>query len=183
LPSKPSVRRGGLAVLAGILLAIPACIAPPKSALVENPVQTGRPVSLDHILVTVAHAGGKLSAEGKMLTDAVASSLRQTEMFAQVVETPAELETGDGIKLQVEITALKPVTDDARDWFGPLAGRASVTVRVQVTDLKTDRLIETFGVAGQSGQSAYAGTTPEALQMAADKIVAEMLRLNTQVEP
>jgi hypothetical protein len=169
--------------LLAVLLAIPACMAPPGAALVGQPVVTGRPVSLDNILVVATNATGQSSAESRTLADAIASGLRQTEMFTGVAETPAGLGAGDGVTVLAAITALKPVTDNARDWTGPLAGRARIAVRVTLADLKSGRGIETFAVAGESGQSAYAGTTPEALQMAADKIVAEMLRLNTQVEP
>ena len=170
----------GLAALLFILLTSPGCLSVPSAGRIINPVMTGKPVSLDHILVTVTNLAGTLTAEKQTLADGVVSSLRQTGMFAGVAETNAGFGDVAGVKLSVEITALKLVTDNARDWMGPLAGRARLTVRVTVADLKSSRLIETFTVEGQSGKSAYAGTTNEAIAMAAQQITAEMLKLNAQ---
>ena len=179
-----SVRQPGNALvfsaLLGVLLALPACIKPPHSALLGQPAVTGRPVSMDNILIVATNAAGTFTAEKSSLADALVSGLRQTEMFTHVAETPAGLDAGDGVKITVEITALKPLTDNARDWTGPLAGRARITLHVTVNDLKSGRLLETFAVAGESGQTSYGGTTDEAIQMAVRQIVTEMLRRNAQ---
>lgn len=172
-----------LVALLWLLLTMPSCVTPPDSALADKPVLTSRPVALDNFLVIVTGLDGTLAAERRMLADAVVSELRQTGMFASVAETPADLGGGDGVKLQLAITALKPVTENSRIWTGPLAGRARVEVRVKVTDLKSGRPIETFAVTGQSGQSANAGTTDEAIHMAVRPIAVEMLRLNARLDP
>ena len=174
-PSTP----GLIALLFG-LLAIPACVSPPKVVTVASPVITGKPVSMDNILVAVASSAGDLTAERQLLSDSLVSGLRQSGLFATVTANPAELGAGDGIKIQVEITAIKKVTDNAREWTGALAGRASVVVRVTVNDLKSAQPLEKFAAEGQSGESAFAGTTDEAIQMAVQQVVAQMLQLNAQ---
>ncbi|MFZ0826997.1 MAG: hypothetical protein WAO02_06215 [Verrucomicrobiia bacterium] len=63
---------------------------------------------------------------------------------------------------------------------GALAGQARILVRVTVSDLNSGNQIEVFEAEGRSGQSAFAGTTDEAIQMAAEQIVAQVVKLYTQ---
>ena len=170
----------GLIALLFVLLCLPACVSPPKVATVASPVITGQPVSLDNILVALSSPAGDLTAERQLLSDSLVSGLRQSGLFATVTANPAELGADDGISISVEITAIKKVTDNAREWTGALAGRASVVVRVTVSDLKSGQPLEKFAAEGQSGESAFAGTTDEATQMVVQQIVAEILQLNAQ---
>jgi hypothetical protein len=162
------------------LLVVSGCVSSPGSARVESRVMTAKPVSMDNILVAVSSSAGGLEAEKHLLGDSLISGLRQTGMFAAVSGDRAGLGDGDGIKLAVEVTAIKAVSDNAREWAGALAGRASIVLRVSVAGLKSGNPIEAFDVEGQSGKSAFAGTTDEAIQRAAQQVVAEMLRLNVQ---
>jgi hypothetical protein len=54
-------------------------------------------------------------------------------------------------------------------------------VQVTLTDLKSGNLIEEFEAEGQSGASAFAGTTNEAIQNIVQPVVAEALKLNSQL--
>lgn len=170
----------GLAALLFVLLTSPGCVSLPGAGRIANPVMTGKPVSFDNILVTVTSLAGDAEAEQSLLGDALISGLKQTELFASVTGNPAGPAAGDGIKIQLEITAIRKVTDNAREWTGALAGRARIAVRVTITDLKSGHPIEAFAAEGQSGASAYAGTTDEAVQQAVQPIVAEVLKLNAQ---
>jgi hypothetical protein len=51
---------------------------------------------------------------------------------------------------------------------------------VTVSDLNSGNQIEAFEVEGKSGKSAYAGTTDEAIQLAAGQIVAKVFKLYAQ---
>jgi len=51
---------------------------------------------------------------------------------------------------------------------------------VTVSDLSSGKQIQTFAVEGISGGSARAGTTDEAIQQAAQIIVAEVLNITHQ---
>jgi hypothetical protein len=170
----------GFAARLFLLLIITGCVSSPGAARVANQVTTGKPVSLDNILVVVASSAGALAAEKQMLDDTLISGLKQTGMFVSVTGNTADLGAGDGIKISVEITAIKKVTDNAREWEGALAGRAHIAVRVTITDLKSGHPIEMFSAEGLSGKSAFAGTTDEAIQQAVQPIVAEVLKLNAQ---
>ena len=72
------------------------------------------------------------------------------------------------------------MTDDARLWYGALAGQARIVVEVKVSDLASGDPVVTFVVEGKSGKSAKAGTTDEAVQSAAGRIVSEVVKLNAQ---
>jgi hypothetical protein len=170
----------GVAALLFVLLTGSGCVSLPGAGSMANPVMTSKPVALDNILVTVTSLAGDSEAEQHLLADAIISNLKQTELFASVTGNPAGLDAGDGVKIQLEITAIKKVTDNARAWTGALAGRARMAVRVTITDLKSGQPIEVFAAEGQSGESAYAGTTDEAVQQAVQPIVAEVLKLNAQ---
>ena len=43
--------------LLGVLLALPGCVKPPDSALLGQPALTGRPVSMDNILIVTPGGG------------------------------------------------------------------------------------------------------------------------------
>jgi len=165
-------------LLAGLI--ITGCVSPPRVDTVASPVVTGKPVSMDTLFVVVSSSAGNLAAEKQLLSDSIISGLRQTEMFTLVTGDPADIGTSDGIKITADITAIKKVSDNAREWEGALAGRACIWVRVTVTDLKSGQPIEVFAAEGQSGESAFAGTTDEAIQQAVRPVVAEMLKLNAQ---
>jgi hypothetical protein len=64
--------------------------------------------------------------------------------------------------------------------MGGLAGQARIVVQVTVTDLNSGNLIETFEAEGKSGNSARAGTTDEAIQRAAEQMVAEIVEIRSR---
>ena len=182
-PGTTGRRRKSALGLAAVLLALlvtTGCVSSPGSARIDSRVTTGKPASMDNILVAVSSSAGGLEAEKQLLNDSLISGLRQTGMFTAVSGNQSGLGDGDGIKLAVEITAIKTVSDNAREWAGALAGRASIALRASVDDLKTGKTVELFVVDGRSGKSAFAGTTNEAIQRAARQVVAEMVKLNAQ---
>ena len=67
-----------------------------------------------------------------------------------------------------------------RVWAGSWAGEAIIVVHVTVSDLKSRQLVESFDAEGKSGKSAWAGTTDEAVQLAASQIVAEVVKINAK---
>jgi len=78
------------------------------------------------------------------------------------------------IALSATITNLNKVGGAARIFLGALAGRASVDVDVIVKDAK-GKVISQFSVNGKSsGGTVFAGTTDQALEKAAEQIVAFM---------
>jgi len=161
------------------LLSLAGCTTS-SGVLTSRPVMASKPVSLDSIVVTTTSSLADLAAEKTYLNDQIISDLKETELFASVGANEAGTNSGDGIKVAVEIKAITRVTDNSRQWFGALAGQAQITVQVTVTDLRSGHQIETFSAEGKSGASARAGTTDEAIQRAAEQVAAEVVKLNAQ---
>jgi hypothetical protein len=116
------------------------------------------------------------------MIDSLISGLNESKMFASVSLTQTKTNTQNGINITADIKRLKKVSDEARVWSGALAGRASVTIHTTINDLKSGRLIAEFEVVGESGKSAFAGTTGEAISRATGQMVKEVLRLNALAE-
>jgi len=93
----------------------------------------------------------------------------------------ADANSGGGIKVNVDIKKVSKVSNSARAWFGALAGRARILVQVTISDLNSGKQIETFETEGKSsGGSDLAGTTDEAFQQAARRVVAEVVKISRQ---
>ena len=145
-----------------------------------SPALINKPVSLDTVLVHTTSSLAGLKKEKTQLNDLIFSGLKGTGLFTTVTENGTTAGSGDGIRIESDIRAIKPVSDNSRQWFGALAGQAKILVKVTIFDLKSGNQIESFEVEGKSGQSAYAGTTDEAIQKAAEQVVAAIVRLNAQ---
>lgn len=165
-----------------VLVAFAGCASKPEVKLAA-PIVSGQPVSMDTLLVTASSALSGLATETRLLGDSIYSGLNESRLFATVTQDSPATNSSDGIKIAAEIKQIKKVSDNAREWSGALAGRAWVLVQVTVSDLRSGNPIEVFEVMGQSGQSAFAGTTGEAIRRAAEQVVTEMLKLNAHTNP
>jgi hypothetical protein len=162
------------------LLIIAGCAAPSGAVKKAGPLRAGAAVSLDFVLVATSSSLGNVETEKSRLNDAIISGLNERQLFQSVSGNKASVGAGGGIKVCADIREIKKVSDRARTWTGALAGRARIGVQVTVSDLNSGNPIETFEVEGQSGKSAFAGTTDEAIQRAADQIVLEVVKINAQ---
>ena len=162
-----------------LLMTLVGCVS---SGLIKNggPVSTIRPVSLDFILVETSCSLPDVKTDGRLLNDNIITGLRDTQLFGSVTGNKEDINSGSGIKVKADIQEIKRVSPGARVWFGALAGNARVLVQVTVSDLNSGDQIQTFEVEGQSGASASAGTTDEAIQRAAQQVVAEVVRIRRQ---
>ena len=163
-----------------VLLILAGCASPSGTVRNASPVLTGQPVSLDHIIVATSSSLAGLAAEKNLLNDSIITNLKETELFGTVGGKMADAISGNGIKVAADIQKIKKVSDNAREWAGALAGQARIVVQVTVSDLKSGGQIESFEVEGKSGKSAFAGTTEEAIERAAEQVVAEAVRLNAR---
>ncbi len=162
------------------LLNLAGCAS--SSGVVRNasPIATGRPVSLDFVLVETSSSLVNLEPEKNALNDSIISCLQQSQIFGVVSASNIVVSQGSGLKVSADIKEIHKVSDDARLWIGGLAGRAQILVQLIVTDLKSGAQIETFEVEGKSGKSAAAGTTDEAIERAAEKVAAELVKISMQ---
>jgi hypothetical protein len=162
-----------------ILLVLLTLVGCASSGVVRNASPINKPVSLDFALVQTSSSLGGLEHEKRLLNDSIISGLRETGYFGSVSDDKTAA-SGGGIQIKADIKEIKRVSDTARLWVGSMAGRARILVGVTVTDLDAGNQIETFEVEGESGGSAEAGTTDEAIQRAAEQIVAELLKISSQ---
>jgi hypothetical protein len=162
-----------------VLLALAGCAS---SGVIRNatPLAATKPVSLDFVLVETSTSLGDLENEKRLLNNLVITGLKEAGFFGSVSGNKADVNPGPGIKISAEIMEIQKVSDNARLWMGPLAGRARIVVQVTVTDLNSGNQIETFEAEGKSGKSAAAGTTDEAIERAAEQVVAEMVEISSR---
>jgi len=168
------------AALLAVILTGAGCFSPggSKTTPASNP---DKPVSFAVIYVTTTtNAGGNFGEAGQHLNDAIISRLIETEMFTTVTNQAPDPSLGQGIKIAVAITRLKKVSAEARNWTGILAGRAGISMQLDITDLQSGRPIQSFEVEAKSGRAAYGSTTDEAIDRAAKEVVNRVLKLNAQ---
>ena len=168
-----------MAMFAGLIFT--GCASSSGTISPSRPAMSYKPALFDSIQVATTSDLRNLDSEKQSFNDHVASTLRETGVFANV----SEIETNNssattGIKVESKITEIKKVSDNARVWFGGLAGKAHVTAQVTVTEFGSGKEIETFEVVGISGNSARSGTTDEAIQRAAEQVAAEVSRISAQ---
>jgi len=166
-----------------LLLALAGC-ASSGAIRQATPISTGVPVSVDFALIQTSTALTGLEAKTNLLNDLVISGLRGRGVFGDVDGNPAAAGSSGGIKVAIKILEIKTISNDERAWAGALAGRARILVQATVSDLSSGKQIEIFEVEGlSSGGSNLAGTTDEAVQQAAELVVAELVRISRQTGP
>jgi hypothetical protein len=156
------------------------CAAPSGTVKNTSALSISPSLSIDAILVETTSSSNGSDAERHRLADAILSGLNDTGLFKNVSTNRADVTASKGIKIFADINEIKKVSDTARTWEGAWAGRARILVQVTITDLASGHLVETFAAEGQSGKSAWAGTTDEAIHEAAGEIVAEAVKINAQ---
>jgi hypothetical protein len=171
---------------AAILFGLVTLMGCASSGVIQHagPVATSTPVSIDFALVETFSALGDLETEKHLLNALIVSDLRGHNVFEEVVGDPAAAGAGSGIKIKVDIKEIKKISHSERQWAGALAGRARIVVEATVSDLSSGKLIETFAAEGESsGGSNLAGTTDEAVQRAAEQVVAQVITISSQTRP
>lgn len=100
------------------------------------------------------------------LRRAIVAQLVNKKVFKSVTEASSS----DYI-LKVNVVDLAEVSQGARFMLGALAGQAGITANVEVYDRREGRLLSSMVAKGQSsGGHAFAGTTQEAIDLAAVQI-------------
>jgi hypothetical protein len=162
-----------------VLLTLAGCAS---SGAVRNasPVATNQPVLFDYIWVETSSSPGGFESEKHSLKDSIITGLKVTGFFDGVSGNPPDAGSNGWIKIGADIKKIQQVSDKSRFWLGAFAGRARIVVQVKVTDLSSGNQLETFEVEGQSGKSAWAGTTDEAIQRAAEQVVAEIVEIRSR---
>jgi hypothetical protein len=126
------------------------------------------------VIETVSEAPNS-EQQRKLLHALIVSGLHQRSRLKPVVSVPPE-DSGPRFKLMARIRDLYKVSDGTRVAFPVLAGQANITVDVELTDLQRGTQIGDFQVVGKSGVLTGAANTEEAVQRAAEQIVAEIVK-------
>jgi hypothetical protein len=166
-----------------LLLALTGCAS---SGVIKraSPISTSVPISVDFALVKTSSALVNLETEIQMLNDLIISGLRGRQVFGDVDGDPAAAGSSGGIKIEIKILEIKKISRSERQWAGAMAGRARILVRATVTDLSSGKPVETFEAEGlSSGGSNLAGITDEAVQRAAEQVVAELVKISRHTGP
>jgi hypothetical protein len=146
-----------------------------------SPIAIHTPVSIDFARVETSSAIRDLEAEEHLLNELVISGLRGRDVFGDVEGNGPVAGASGGIDIKIDIKEIKKVSAGEREWAGALAGRARIMVVATVSDLSSGKLIGTFDVVGESsGGSNLAGTTDEAVQRAAEQVVAQVIKISSQ---
>jgi hypothetical protein len=171
---------------ATILIVLSALIGCVSSGGIQNagPIAIHTPVSIDFARVETSSALGDLEPEKHSLNELVISGLRARDVFGDVEGNEPAASASGGMDIKIEIKEIKKISPEEREWAGALAGRARIVVGVTVSDLRSGKLVETFDAVGESsGGSNLAGTTDEAIQRAAEQVVAQVIKISRQTGP
>ena len=161
------------------LLAVAGC-ASTDAVKNATPVATHAPVSVDFVLVETSSSLTNLAMAQQLLQSKLITGLRATELFGTVSGDPTDTNATSGIKISARVHEVKAVSLGARVWFGGLAGQARVSAAVTISDLISGNQLQAFEVEGATGATAMAGTTDEAVERAAQLIVARVVALSRQ---
>jgi len=112
------------------------------------------------------------SEEIVQLESMTIAKLREKGLFDKVISGSSSPDAQADLRLNAKIIQLKRVSSGARVMVGAMAGRAGIDVEVELFDLKESKSIGTFIAQGRSsGGTVFAGTTPQAVERAAEQIV------------
>lgn len=139
-------------------------------------VVAGR-TSHDTVVIETVSEAANAEPQRKLLHAFIASGLQQSGQFKRVTSSVPPEDSAPHLKVTARIKDLSKVSDGARVAVGALAGRASIVVDVELTDLPRGESIGTFQAVGKSSAGwVGAGTTDQAVQRAGEQIAAEILK-------
>jgi len=136
-----------------------------------------RLTSHDTVVVETISEVPNSEQQRKLLHAFIASGLQQSGKFKRVAGSVLPEDSAPHFKVTARIKHLGKVSDGARVAVGALAGRASIVVDVELTDSQRGVSVGTFQAVGKSSAGwVGAGTTDQAVQRAAEQIVAEIVK-------
>ena len=129
------------------------------------------------MLVKVSPEFPYATQEAIQLESMIITKLTKEMLFKNIIAGSSS-NTSAELHLSVKVIRVKKVSRSERLVLGAMIGRAGIFVDVELTDLKTGRKIGAFTATGKSsGGTIFAGTTKQAVEYAAKKIV-EFVQLN-----
>ncbi len=100
------------------------------------------------------------------------SRIREKRFFDNLVIDSSSTDAQPDLRIHARIVALKKVSSGSRIMYGAAAGRSGLDVEVELYDLKENKIIGKFIAQGRSsGGTVFAGTTSQAIELAAQQII------------
>jgi hypothetical protein len=118
----------------------------------------------------------EVASEAARLEGQIVEELRKTRRFGAVetLASDAGGATPGTLRLTATITEIRKVSGGKRFFAGAFAGRARVTLKVQLVEAPGGTVVEEQTVSGESGGTGLSGGTNDALSQAA-KAIAKWL--------
>ena len=153
-----------------ILILLNGCAS--RGAITETTPMTLKLSTYKTMLFSVSSQVAGSSEEVVQLEAVTIAKLREKGLFDKVISGSSSPDAQADLRLDAKIIQLKRVSPGARAMVGAMAGRAGIDVEVELFDLKESKSIGTFIAQGRSsGGTVFAGTTPQAVERAAEQIV------------
>jgi len=171
--SSPLSRRAASALAGVLLLGLAACAG--TSQVVRQPLQGNLKAYGSAVIRVDEKVDEDVAAEMTALRDRVVSGLEKKKLF-QLVSDNGAVEASDGgaadsrLQIHATITNVRKVSSSSRFWGGAFAGKARVTVTVELLDAQGARLAS-YDIEGTSGSTGMSGGTDDAVASAANGIV------------
>jgi len=152
-----------------LVLALPGCSARSKTV-------TGQAIQTDlrafKILALQVDAAVSQDAEKEKaeLVSETVTRIKNRRVFDDVRIATANENTPGTLLMKATITRLKKIGGGKRMMLGAFAGRANVTVRVQLIDAGTGKEIGASTVTGESGGTGISGGTGDAISKVAEAL-------------
>ncbi|MFH1061492.1 MAG: DUF4410 domain-containing protein [Candidatus Omnitrophota bacterium] len=113
----------------------------------------------------------KANKEKLKIENAVVKNLQNLGLFKNVYGTREGSNFTSDLRLEVTVTAIKPVSKSARFLIGAMAGQGKIEATIDLFDLVANKQVVWAKVAGTTSTgSALAGTTEEAINKLAEAI-------------
>ncbi|MBU1045249.1 MAG: DUF4410 domain-containing protein [Candidatus Omnitrophica bacterium] len=154
-----------------ILIPLIAGCSTPSNSLKVDYSDISKLSSAGNLEVVVICKAKTAEKEIVKIGDAVVSQLKNIGVFKNVYGVQSNGRMTSDLRLEVTITALKPVSKSARFLIGALAGQGKIEARIDLLDLAAKRQVVWANVSGSTSTgSALAGTTEEAIDQLAAAI-------------
>jgi hypothetical protein len=125
-----------------------------------------------HVRVEVINGGVATPDEVEQMKRLIEWKLRDSGRYAAVESGAGPMEKAGGLRVVTEIVDINRVTGGQRAMVGAFAGRGWIRLRVYLYDGATDEQIGDASIEGfSSGGTVFAGTTSDAMDEAAEKVV------------
>ncbi len=137
----------------------------------EQPLSVGLNTYKNFALSVESMVTEDVEKELSDLRGLVLSKVMSLNVFDQVFLLDDRELPENTLLLKIIITDIRKVSSGSRLWLGAFAGEAYMTNKLLFIDALTNEKLGEYSVTGQSGSTAYAGGTNEAIEKTLEAIV------------